>query len=128
MSGQRLSAEHEKEMHESLDDCGCTKFCESWGCGSIRVLLTEIAALRFERDTARDATDCANSALDALRREKNEMVAQVDGLAGAIMNLRCSVPDEEPSDPYRSGHRDARHAAAELVLGFSRSSRGENSA
>jgi len=34
------------------------------------------------------------------------------------MNLRCDADGQEPQDrpPYKQGHRDARHAAAELAL------------
>jgi len=40
-------------------------------------------------------------------------------LHGEIMNIRCAVPDSDgkPCDfalAYKLGHRDARHAAAEL--------------
>lgn len=38
---------------------------------------------------------------------------------GRIMNIECVVPDAIPSDPsvsFKYGHRDARHAAAEIAL------------
>lgn len=44
-------------------------------------------------------------------------------LHGKIMNIPTKVPDEILANPcskalaYRTGHRDARHAAAELVAG-----------
>jgi hypothetical protein len=52
------------------------------------------------------------------------MNEQQDDLPRAIMNLPCKVPTVEPSNGkhdaiwvggYKMGHRDARHAAAELV-------------
>ncbi len=36
-------------------------------------------------------------------------------LHDAIMNLRADVPGDCDEKSYRIGHRDARHAAAELV-------------
>jgi hypothetical protein len=41
------------------------------------------------------------------------------GLHAAIMNLPCNVPDTmngSQAYDYKRGHRDARHAAAELVV------------
>ena len=41
-----------------------------------------------------------------------------DKLSGEIMNIRCVVPDAMSANlvlAYKLGHRDARHAAAELV-------------
>ena len=40
-----------------------------------------------------------------------------EALYRAIMNMPVTV-ECGPNDPYRYGHRDARHAAAELVLTF----------
>jgi hypothetical protein len=42
-------------------------------------------------------------------------------LHGRIMNLRCDIPEAATEWPnygvgYKSGHKDARHAAAELAL------------
>jgi hypothetical protein len=44
----------------------------------------------------------------------------VDGLHNAIMNLPCDAKEawgQIAMNYYRMGHRDARHAAAELVVG-----------
>ncbi|ATN92923.1 hypothetical protein QGX11_gp160 [Pseudomonas phage PPSC2] len=41
-------------------------------------------------------------------------------LHNEIMNLECCVPTEcnDTKMPYKIGHRDARHAAAELSLKY----------
>lgn len=41
-------------------------------------------------------------------------------LHNEIMNLPCKHSDREHSIAYKTGHRDARHAAAELSLKYER--------
>ena len=57
-----------------------------------------------------------------LEAQLEAALAQQDALHGAIMNIPCNVEtvyglaNEIERAVYKIGHRDARHAAAELVL------------
>jgi hypothetical protein len=42
-------------------------------------------------------------------------VERTPDLHNAIMNIPCTVPSDADDKSYRIGHREARHAAAELV-------------
>lgn len=55
-----------------------------------------------------------------LFEQREALEKQLDQLHDQIMNIRAEfkphIPDEWPT--YAVGHRDARHAAAELVAGI----------
>lgn len=54
-------------------------------------------------------------------KENEIMKKQIDGLHDQIMNLPClDQPGVKRNSQiaYKTGHRDARHAAAELVAGI----------
>ena len=65
--------------------------------------------------------DCAaaSAAIRAYAESLAQPALNVDALHWAIMNLPCTVPpkvvDDHDDQAYHLGHRDARHAAAELV-------------
>ena len=87
-----------------------------WGSVSFVVGKMQIMATEMEkaiRDIGALRSECAR--LRALVASSS--VPQ--GLHDAIMNLRADTPDVPPrtdwAQGYRLGHRDARHAAAELV-------------
>src|SRR5262245_3843828 len=75
-----------------------------------------------ERETWLERWGSAKQQAEAerLRRERAEQALKE--LPHQIMNIRCEPPtlgDYDPNSRYRFGHRDARHAAAELVAAAS---------
>ncbi len=58
------------------------------------------------------------AAVSTLRAEQTRLRDALKDLPQRIMNLKCFVPtlmDECDEEAFKSGHRDARHAATELV-------------
>jgi hypothetical protein len=45
-----MTSEEIQEIRRSLEDCGCTTFCETWGCSNVSKLLAEIDRLNRRGD------------------------------------------------------------------------------
>jgi hypothetical protein len=65
------------------------------------------------RKTRRETLHYCAKRLAALVRAGG--VERTPDLHSAIMNIPCEVPSDADDKSYRIGHREARHAAAELV-------------